>query len=127
MNALSELGSDIETVMSRYNVPMDDRSIIMDRVAETVNKIAALSARVAKSGHDNGQKLAKRAILSSAQNRVLSQKVIKAMKKKATSAIRHAYVSGVNNGSRGKYSTTHLAVVSAIALVAGVLIYREIF
>lgn len=130
MNTLRELGSEIESIMSRYDVPMDDRSLVVDRVSEAVERMAALSARVAHKGHERGKKVAldAKAASRAAIERVkrASQQTIQKLRSKASAAIKDAYVSGLH-GSPNHYSSMHILVISVLALIAGILIYREIF
>jgi len=120
MDTLEVLENDIESILARYKVPMDDRSLVMERVAGTIGKMAKLSAKLAKSGHDSGQAVAEKV-------KKASMVSLKKLAGQAKSNVKKAYISGYQMGADGKYPLIHVAVISILVLLVGILIYREIF
>lgn len=129
MQFLSDtLKNEIKAFFTRYNIPMDDREMIVEKIEKEIGEKA----------HSVGEALGrvldaeKKAILQQTDNyRRQALGAVGKVMQQARGAIKKAYQLGYKDGLEQASSSgpglLQIALVAALVILAGCFVYREFF
>jgi len=111
LKLVEDLKSDVSDVLRRYKVPMDDASLVIDRLDQSVNGLVGAfveGLREQKKDLDRKQEEIKRFTIDA----------IRKMRKRSVNVARKAFKEGLAQGEQGANSPSTLQVILTIGLLA---------